>query len=142
MTLRAFTDGASRGNPGHSGIGYVVYADNGATLLSGHAYIGSSTNNIAEYTALIRCLRALIALPEHPDSVAVHADSELMVRQLNGIYRVKDEGLKKLYLEVKVIVSTAPFKISFTHVPRAQNKEADLLANEAIDTGLSALSLS
>ena len=142
MTVRAFTDGASRGNPGHSGIGYIVYADNGTTILSGHAYIGSSTNNIAEYTALIKCLRALVALPKQPNSVAVHADSELMVRQLNGVYRVKDEGLKNLYREVKAILSTAPFTVSFTHVPRSQNKEADLLANEAIDAGLSAPPLS
>jgi ribonuclease HI len=142
MTVRAFTDGASRGNPGHSGIGYIVYADNGTTLLSGHAYIGSSTNNIAEYTALIKCLQALTALPEQPDSVAVHADSELMVRQLNGVYRVKDVGLKKLHQKVKSILSKAPFTVSFTHVPRSQNKEADILANEAIDAGLSASPLS
>ncbi|MCX6138741.1 MAG: ribonuclease HI family protein [Ignavibacteriales bacterium] len=135
MTVRAFTDGASRGNPGRSGIGYIVYGEDGATITSGCDFIGNGTNNIAEYTALITCLRAILAFPEKPDRVVVHADSELMVRQLNGVYRVKDEKMKKLHREVQELLRSAPFKATFTHVPRSQNKEADGLANQAIDEG-------
>jgi ribonuclease HI len=142
MTVRAFTDGASRGNPGKSGIGYVVYGEDGATITSGCAFIGNSTNNIAEYTALITCLRVLLVLPEPVERVAVHADSELMVRQLNGVYKVKDEGMKRLYREVQTILSSAPFTVTFTHVPRSQNKKADELANQAIDAGLPTQALS
>jgi ribonuclease HI len=137
MILLAYTDGASRGNPGHSGIGFVITDAAGTPVASNAAYIGTSTNNIAEYSALIKCLETIAALPEQPHALKVYSDSELMVRQINGVYKVKDEKLKQLHKAVRALLASAPYNFSITHVPRAMNRQADSLANEAIDAGLS-----
>jgi ribonuclease HI len=138
MILRIFTDGASRGNPGHAGIGYVVKKDDGSSLFHYFEYIGTVTNNVAEYTALIRCLENLKNRSEigvHSEAI-FHTDSELMSRQLNGQYKVKDEVLKKLFVKSKSLLMSLPLKFTIRHVPRELNKEADILANKAIDTHL------
>ncbi len=135
MKLRAWTDGASRGNPGDAGIGVIVKDEAGVVVLEERRYLGKTTNNQAEYTALIVCLEAVIARKEtlQCSDLAVFADSELMVKQLKGEYKVRDEGLKTHYAHARQLLSTAGFTFSITHVPRAQNKEADKLANEGID---------
>ncbi len=132
MTLHAFTDGASRGNPGESGIGLILKDAKGATVASWHGYIGLSTNNRAEYAALI-------ALLERTKSVAcerliIHSDSELMVRQLNGRYKVRDAALRECHRRAAALLAAQPFPALLRHVPRAMNREADRLANLAIDT--------
>jgi ribonuclease HI len=132
MTLRAFTDGASRGNPGESGIGILVRNEKGDTLMSLNGYIGVATNNIAEYTALITLLRRLHAVP--CTHLVVHSDSELMVRQVNGRYKVRDPELKKLHDTVSRLISSLPCTVEIRHIPREQNGEADRLANEGIDS--------
>ena len=135
MTLFAFTDGASRNNPGEAGIGVVVKNERGEIVLTTKKYLGLTTNNIAEYSALIFCLETLLASKTVSCSMlVVHTDSELMARQISGVYKVKDEGLKVLYQKVKTLLASATFSFSIKHIPRAQNKEADLLANEAIDS--------
>ncbi len=138
MILSAFTDGASRGNPGHAGIGIIVKKENGNILFTLNEYLGITTNNVAEYTALIRCLQQLkiISEAESITEIVVQTDSELMERQLNGAYKVKDENLKKLYVKAKSLMISLPIKISIIHVMRSFNKEADLLANKAIDAHL------
>ncbi len=135
MRLRAWTDGASRGNPGDAGIGVIVKNDAGEVVLEERRYLGKVTNNQAEYTALIVCIEKVIAHADslQCDALAVFADSELMVKQLKGEYKVKDEGLKVHYARVKELLNTARFTFTIAHVPRAQNKEADKLANEGID---------
>jgi ribonuclease HI len=131
MTVMAFTDGASRGNPGESGIGILMKDETGRTLVSRSDYIGKATNNIAEYTALIRCLE--IARETKCTRLIVHSDSELMVRQIQGSYKVKDKGLKVLFGTVKEILASAPYKFEIKHVAREENGHADELANRGID---------
>lgn len=130
MTLRAYTDGASRGNPGESGIGIILKDEHDRVLLSEFGYIGIATNNVAEYTALLVLLKRMKEFPcAH---LIVQSDSELMVRQLNGEYKVKDENLKKCVQRVHRLMGSAPFTYELVHVPREQNAEADRLANFGI----------
>lgn len=131
MTLRAFTDGASRGNPGESGIGVVVHDESGNEVLALKGYLGTSTNNRAEYTALIMLLERAGSL--RCDRLVVHSDSELMVRQIAGQYKVKDRPLRELHRRASALLKGLPFPVEVRHVPREQNREADRLANEAID---------
>ncbi|MDD8018136.1 MAG: ribonuclease HI family protein [Bacteroidota bacterium] len=135
MKLLAFTDGASRNNPGEAGIGVLIKNERGEVLLKDKKYLGISTNNAAEYTALIHCLHAITTSESlRCASLVVHTDSELMARQVNGEYKVKDAGLKILYQQVKTLLASSKFSFSIKHIPRSQNKEADRLANEAIDS--------
>lgn len=129
------TDGGARGNPGPAGIGFVIVED-GKTIKRGHAYIGETTNNQAEYEALIWALKGLDSLVSGDDreevQVEVRMDSELVVKQLRHEYKVKDAGLKKQFAKVSEYISLFP-NIIFKHIPREQNAEADALANEAMD---------
>ncbi len=125
-----FVDGASRGNPGLAGAGAIIKGPDGEVAGELRRYLGMGTNNMAEYEALILALEEALSLG--CETVSVFADSELVVKQIKGIYRVKNEGLKGLYaIAIKLIEQFSSFKI--THVPREQNHEADKLANEAID---------
>ena len=132
MILHAFTDGAARGNPGESGIGVIYKDEHGTTLTELSGYIGEATNNVAEYQALLACLHGASSLK--CSKLIVHSDSELMVRQLRGEYKVKDPGLKKLFLKVQHLLGDAAFAFEIRHVTRDLNKEADRLANLGIDS--------
>ncbi len=132
MILYAATDGASRGNPGESGVGVVVRDEQGTTVLSLSGYIGRATNNIAEYTALTLLLKHMADIP--CTRLEVQSDSELMVRQVNGQYRVKDPDLKRCHAEVHRLCSNAPFEFVLRYVPRENNSEADRLANRGIES--------
>ena len=132
MILHAFTDGASRGNPGESGIGVIVKDERGRVLYRLHGYIGTSTNNRAEYTALLTLLEQIREV--RCESVLVHSDSELMVRQVTGRYKVKDGEIRKYHARVMAILADVPFRFAIKHVPRGENADADRLANLAIDT--------
>jgi ribonuclease HI len=132
MTILAYTDGASRGNPGESGIGIVLKDVQDNTIASQYGYIGETTNNIAEYTALATCLKLVQKM--NCSNLVVHSDSELMVRQLNGQYKVKDEGLKKYFQHIKKILTESQYQFTIKYVPREKNQEADQLANVGIDS--------
>ncbi len=135
MKLLAFTDGASRNNPGEAGIGVLIKNERGEILLKEKKYLGITTNNIAEYTALLHCLEMVAASETlRCTALVVHTDSELMTRQMNGEYRVKDADLKVLYHKVQSLLASSDFSFTIKHIPRSQNKEADKLANDAIDT--------
>ena len=125
MTILAYTDGASRGNPGESGVGIVLKDEHGKMIASHFGYIGKATNNIAEYTALTACLKLVQGI--ECSNLVVHSDSELMVRQLNGQYKVKDRGLKKHFQNIQNILTSSPFQFAIKHVPREKNREADQL---------------
>jgi ribonuclease HI/probable phosphoglycerate mutase len=125
-----FTDGASRGNPGLAGAGYVLIDDAGEEVETGYQFLGQCTNNVAEYRALLLGLKA--AAGKGCGNLAVFLDSELIVKQLKGEYRVKDEKLKPLYEAVKKSCSLVG-RCRFSHVPRSRNQRADQLANRAID---------
>lgn len=124
------TDGASRGNPGHAAAGVVVEREDGTLKARGKTYLGVMTNNQAEYRALILGLRAVARYS--PREVCVYMDSELVVKQMLGEYKVRDETLRPLYDEARELAGALP-RISFAHVPRGKNALADKLANEALD---------
>ncbi len=129
MKLIIFTDGGARGNPGPAGIGVVIKAG-GKTVKEYGKYIGKTTNNQAEYQALISALES--AKEMSATEIQIFMDSELIVKQLKGEYRVRDAGLAPLYLKVHNL--RAGFsKFFVSHVPREKNKEADRMVNEALD---------
>ncbi len=129
MKLIIFTDGGARGNPGPAGIG-VVIKDGGKTVKAYGEHIGVATNNQAEYKALISALQS--AKEMGATEIQLFMDSELIVKQLKGEYRVRDAGLAPLYLKVHNL--RAGFsKFFVSHVPREKNKEADKMVNEALD---------
>jgi ribonuclease HI len=134
MTVLAFTDGAARGNPGESGIGIVLKDERGAILRSLYGYIGIMTNNAAEYIALLTCLKLVGKID--CTKLTVHSDSELMVRQMTGRYKVKDAALKRYFQEIHRIKSAASYAFEIKHIVRELNGEADRLANLGIDSRL------
>jgi len=125
-----FSDGGARGNPGPAGIGAVLYDSKKQILAKISKYIGETTNNQAEYQALITALKKAKELGGQ--ELDVFLDSELVVKQLNREYKVKNKELAPLFLEVYNL-SLNFSKITFTHVYRENNKEADRLVNEALD---------
>lgn len=123
------TDGGARGNPGPAGAGFVIEVDD-QVVCAGGRYLGEVTNNVAEYEALIWGLENVQALGY--SEVSVFADSELLVKQINGAYRVKNEGLKPLFTRaLSLLRGFATFDVA--HVRREANKKADAMANEAMD---------
>jgi ribonuclease HI len=124
------TDGASRGNPGPAAAGVVIEDEQGTLIARGKRALGHMTNNQAEYRALVLGLRALERY--RPSFVTVYLDSELVVNQMTGRYRVRDETLRPLYDEAQAEARKLR-GVRFEHVPRAQNHLADRLANEALD---------
>lgn len=131
-------DGASKGNPGHAGIGIYITLK-GEVIKEYGAYIGLATNNVAEYQALLKGLE--LAKELKATEIAVISDSELVVRQMTGVYKVKNETLFPLYQEAQKRIKTFA-KYSIQHVLRSQNKEADRLANQGIKEGQLAVSSS
>jgi ribonuclease HI len=123
-------DGGSRGNPGPAGIGVTITTPTGDDVYELGEFLGSCTNNVAEYTALIRGLEAAIAL--NASQLTVKADSELVVRQIKGIYKVKSPDLKPLFERAKKLMANIP-KVAIDHVYRSDNSRADALANLAMD---------
>lgn len=128
-----YTDGASRGNPGPAGAGALIVAEDGETLVETYVYIGEATNNQAEYQALLIGLQEAVKLA--PSRLTVRMDSELIVKQLNGQYRVRNRDLLPLYSRARELLQRfADFRL--VHVPREENFRADQLANQAIDSAL------
>jgi len=130
MTLYCYIDGSCMGNPGDAGFGIVVKDKNDDILEIYGDYIGDATNNIAEYQALISCLE--LVKKYNMDRLIIYSDSQLVVNQIKGLYKVKKEHLKKLFDKVQNIMYDASYKIKIIHVPREKNKEADKLAKMAI----------
>ncbi|MDP3989523.1 MAG: ribonuclease HI family protein [bacterium] len=132
-----YTDGASRGNPGKASIGAVVCDGSGNTLKEVSEYLGIATNNVAEYTAIVRALEELKkVVPKEKRSTArveVRLDSELAERQLKGVYRVKNKALQGLHEKICAMREVDFPHLVFKHVRREYNKDADRLANQALD---------
>ena len=129
-----YCDGAARGNPGPAGAGVVLQSPSGEVLERAGRYLGETTNNVAEYEALILGLER--AAERGAREVHVMADSELMVRQLQGRYKVKAPHLKPLYERARALMGRFD-RVVVRHVPRARNAAADQMANRAIDERLS-----
>lgn len=131
MKATLYTDGGARGNPGPAGIGYVLAV--GGDVIKHGEYVGVGTNNQAEYKALVAGLRR--AQQCGATDVTVFMDSELIVKQMSGAYRVKNEDLKPLYQQAKDLVGGFA-NVRISHVPRSKNKQADYLVNEALDKNI------
>lgn len=129
----AYIDGASRGNPGHAGYGVVFLNAEGETLLEVSGYLGEATNNVAEYRALIAALEEAVGRGWR--SLRVVADSELLVRQMSGVYKVRNAALQELYQRGMALCRSLE-SWSVEHVRRQENRRADELANQAIDEAL------
>jgi len=130
MRYIVHTDGAARGNPGPAAVGVVIQDDSGRVIYETSRSLGVRTNNEAEYLAFITALEYL--RESRPEGVEFNLDSELVVRQLNGQYKVKEPRLQALHGQATMLLNLFP-RHSIRHVRREQNKRADELANEALD---------
>jgi len=130
VKARLFTDGGARGNPGPAAYGFVLETDDGTVLAAEGRAIGVATNNVAEYSGLVAGLRKAVEL--HVPELEVVSDSELMVKQMRGEYRVKNEALRGLFLEAGAVARKLR-SVEYRHVKRAHNELADRLVNEALD---------
>ena len=130
MNARLWTDGGSRGNPGPAAFAYVLEADDGTVLDARGEAIGVATNNVAEYSALVAGLRR--AVDAGVSELEVRSDSELMVKQMRGEYRVKNRDLQTLFVEASRAAREVG-RVTYVHVRREHNELADRLVNEALD---------
>lgn len=129
-TLTLEFDGGSRGNPGPAGIGAVVRAADGTPLITLGRFIGKATNNVAEYKALIAAMQEALRLGAR--RIVIRGDSELVIKQMNGQYRVRHPDMKVLYDQARALISEFE-KVTITHNLRHKNELADKLANRAMD---------
>ncbi|HOA18589.1 MAG TPA: ribonuclease HI family protein [bacterium] len=139
MEIEIFTDGGSRGNPGPAAIGVVIKEKSGKKIYNIGRYIGISTNNDAEYKALLEGLSYLVehfkvksAEKKMGLNVSCFLDSELVVKQMNGEYKVKNPNIKTLWKKIKELERRFS-SIEYVHIPREKNSEADYLVNQALD---------
>ena len=132
-TINLYTDGGARGNPGPAATGVVIIDSRSKVLVGKSKYLGRATNNQAEYQALIQGLEEVAKLAGRSKvAVKAHLDSELIVKQMNGEYRVKDAGLKPLFTKANKLVDLLG-GVQFIHVTRDKNNQADSLVNQELD---------
>lgn len=134
MKLIVHTDGASRGNPGPSSYGFTIAGEEGKLLLEVGEFIGTTTNNVAEYTAVLKALEAVRVRfnQKTPLRVELFADSKLVAEQLAGRYKIKSQHLKSIIDRIKFLALQLGH-ITYHHIPRSKNTQADKLANQALD---------
>lgn len=130
MNAHLYTDGGARGNPGPGGAGFVLKGESGELITSGGKFLGTVTNNVAEYEALLWGLR--VAAERSVARLQVFSDSELLVKQMNGVYRVKHPNMIPLFEQAKQLCTRFE-SVKVQHVRREANSEADALANQAMD---------
>jgi ribonuclease HI len=137
LDLIAHIDGGARGNPGPAAIGLVVRDEKGRVLIEEGKAIGHATNNEAEYRALIhlleRCASDPVILRSGAKRLRVHCDSQLLVHQITGKWKIKEPRLRELYQQVQKLKPLVPFELRIRHVTREKNKDADKLVNQALD---------
>lgn len=129
------TDGGSRGNPGPAACAFVAEVG-GRILFSSSEFLGKATNNFAEYSGVLLALKWLESAENKNNNIIFYLDSELVVKQINGLYKVKDENLRKLFFEVLEYIKKLNLQIVFKNVPREKNKTADSLVNKELDKQL------
>ena len=137
--ITVFTDGGSRGNPGPAAWGFSITDETGVEIAGVGKYIGENTNNVAEYMAVIESFNWLLSHPEsilNTASISFFMDSELICKQLNGLYRVKHPSMQSLYFTVREKEKQLGLPVTYTHVRREKNKRADALVNQALDSRL------
>ncbi|MDD2916377.1 MAG: ribonuclease HI family protein [Candidatus Gracilibacteria bacterium] len=134
MKLLIYTDGGARNNPGPAGIGVFIADENGKPLERRHKYLGIATNNQAEYQGALHGIRRGIELGAR--EIELRMDSNLVIEQLSGNFKIKNPELKMIFEEIRELLQNWGGKITFTHVRREFNKEADRLSNVAMDEGM------
>ncbi|MBP9700442.1 ribonuclease HI family protein [Candidatus Woesebacteria bacterium] len=134
MIYLIHTDGGSRGNPGQAATGFVIQTDDGSIVFEKGEKIGVTTNNVAEYSAVIAAIKYLLESPTTPIVAKFHLDSKLVVEQINGNYQIKQPHLQSLCMEIQKLRKQLPFPCVFSHVPRKENARADFLVNLALDS--------
>ena len=135
MTLKIFTDGGARGNPGPAAAAFIVYQGEGILAQEGH-YLGRATNNVAEYQAVLKSFDWLLSHREkakEAEKVEFFLDSKLVVSQLNGQFKIKARNLLPLVLAIKQKEKALGVPVSYSYIPRFKNKAADLLVNQTLD---------
>lgn len=133
MKLIIYADGASRGNPGPAAYGFTIQDEKGRLLYQEGRYIGRTTNNVAEYTAVLEALKHAKQYKRKALKIEIFADSKLVAEQLSGRYKIKSPHLKPLIQQIQFL-GIELGGVIFNHVPRSQNSLADKLANQALDT--------
>lgn len=136
MKLIVHTDGGARGNPGPAAVGVVATDEAGKKIFEFGKAIGETTNNVAEYTAVVEAFRAMKEKAIFPQSVDFYLDSTLVVNQINGLFKVKDARLRELLSRVRIAEQEVGGEVHYVSVPREQNRRADFLVNQALDTGI------
>ena len=131
--ITAYFDGGARSNPGPAGYGVYIVDDPGNVLAELHGSLGIATNNVAEYRGLIAALQW--AADHDVKQLTIKGDSQLVIEQMRGNYKVKHEGLKPLYLQARMLVMQIG-DVTFAHVPREKNQDADRLSNVAMDANV------
>lgn len=129
-TINVYCDGGARGNPGPAAYGFVIKKD-GRTLKYQGGFIGIATNNVAEYTAIVEALNCLKSVAPG-QNLSFFVDSQLVASQLSGIFKIKNPTIREMVFKIRILESSFR-KITYTHIPREQNKEADLQVNIALD---------
>ena len=142
-TINIWSDGGARGNPGPAAIGYIIKDKKDHTLISHHEYIGETTNNIAEYSAVFNALKKLTSHLEKKSisasqiqKINIYLDSLLVVKQLNGEFKIKEPKLFQFASQILKHISQSKFHVIFTHIPREKNTIADSLVNISLDEQL------
>ena len=131
--VKVYIDGGSRGNPGEAAIGVVIYDGNDREIYRSGRKIGKRTNNVAEYSALIDALEHLNSIVSNPDEkILIFSDSELLVKQIIGLYRVRDKKLQKLYNRAKELLKKFN-NLKIEHINRDENKLSDWIVNQVLD---------
>lgn len=140
MNIKIFCDGGARGNPGPAAWAFVVYDDQNQIIAQKNEKMGVATNNVAEYTAVVKAIEWLskykfyIKEDKLFDKIEVFLDSKLVVSQLNGIYKVKDSKMRDLIVKIREAEGSSGGNIIYHFIPREKNKTADMLVNQALDT--------
>lgn len=141
MELNIFCDGGARGNPGPAAWAFIVYSDKNRILAQKNEKMGFATNNVAEYTAVVKALEWLRDNREKlntgfvPRKIIFSLDSNLVVSQLNGVYKIKNSKLREIIVHIREIERSIGGEIIYRHIPREKNSAADKLVNLALDTG-------
>jgi ribonuclease HI len=130
--ISIFCDGGSRGNPGPAAYGFVVFSNTKKIYEEGKT-LGVQTNNFAEYSAVINALRYIVSSKHRLSSIKFFLDSKLVVEQLSGKWKIKNENLRSLCHTIKTLEYSLGMPITYKHIPREKNTEADLLVNKALD---------
>lgn len=132
MKFIIYTDGASRGNPGPAAYGFTISDEKGKLLHQEGRYISNTTNNVAEYTAVLEALKYVSSIKGYVSGIELYADSKLVAEQLSGRFKVRAKHLKPIIEQIKILAFELG-GVSFSYIPRSQNRLADSLANQALD---------